>query len=114
MNVGIVGCGLISGIHVNAWRDIGLTVAAACDLNEKAAIQFTKELSIPSHYTDLSEMLKKEDLFAVSVCVPPKFHANIAIEALEAGCNIVVEKPFTVNTEEAKSYSTLFKNHPAK
>ena len=60
MNVGIVGCGYISGIHVNAWRDLGMPVAAACDLNEKAAIQFTKEWNIPNNYTDFSEMLKNE------------------------------------------------------
>ena len=102
MNVGIVGCGGISGIHVNAWRDIGLSVVAACDLNEKAAIQFAEEWRIPSHYTSFSEMLEKEELFAISVCVPPKFHANIAVEALKSGCNVVVEKPFTVDTAEAE------------
>ena len=90
MNVGIVGCGFISGIHVNAWRDIGLTVTAACDLNEKAAKQFTKDWKIPSYYTSFPEMLKNEDLFAISVCVPPRFHADVAIEALKSGCNIVV------------------------
>jgi len=102
VNVGIVGCGFISGIHVNAWKDAGLSVTAVCDLNKKTAIKFAKEWNIPSHYTNLSEMLKKEDLFAISVCVPPRFHANVAIEALESGCNIVIEKPFTVNTVEAK------------
>jgi UDP-N-acetylglucosamine 3-dehydrogenase len=102
MNVGVVGCGFISGIHINAWRDAGLSVAAACDLNEKIAIQFAEEWNIPSHYTRLSEMLKNEELFAVSVCVPPMFHADIAVEALRSGCNIVVEKPFTVTTEEAE------------
>ena len=83
MNVGIVGCGFISGIHVNAWKDAGQTVVAVCDLNEKAAIKFSKDYNIPSYYTNFSEMLKKEDLLAVSVCVPPKFHASVAIEALE-------------------------------
>jgi len=71
MNVGIVGCGFISGIHINAWKDAGLSVVAVCDLNEKAAMQFAKEWRIPSYYTNFSEMLKNEDLFAVSVCVPP-------------------------------------------
>ena len=47
MNIGIVGCGYISGIHVMAWRDLGLPVVAACDLNKNAAIQFTKEWNIP-------------------------------------------------------------------
>ena len=93
MKVGIIGCGFISGIHVNAWKDAGQTVVAVCDLNEKVAMQFSKDWNIPSHYTNFSEMLKKEDLFAVSVCVSPKFHARVAIEALEKGCNVVVEKP---------------------
>ncbi|UCC58250.1 MAG: Gfo/Idh/MocA family oxidoreductase [Candidatus Bathyarchaeum sp.] len=103
MDAGIVGCGFISGIHVNAWKDAGISVSAVCDLNEKTAMQFAEEWRIPSYYTSFSEMLKEEDLFAVSVCVPPKFHANIALEALEADCNLVVEKPFTLTTDEAEN-----------
>jgi UDP-N-acetylglucosamine 3-dehydrogenase len=101
MDAGIVGCGYISGIHVNAWRDAGVSVSAACDLNEDAAKKFTKDWKIPSHYTSFSEMLQNEDLSAISVCVPPRFHTDIAVEALKSGCNVVVEKPFTVNTDEA-------------
>jgi len=114
VNVGIVGCGFISGIHVNAWKDAGLSVTAVCDLNKKTAMKFAKEWNIPSHYTNLSEMLKKEDLFAISVCVPPRFHANVAIEALESGCNIVVEKPFTVNTVEAKKLLDVLQKSSGK
>jgi UDP-N-acetylglucosamine 3-dehydrogenase len=114
MNVGIVGCGFISGIHVNAWRDIGLHVTATCDVNEKVAIQFNKDWKIPAYYTSFSEMLKNEDLFAVSVCVPPKFHANVAIEALESGCNVVVEKPLTITTEEAKKLLDVLDNSSGK
>ena len=114
MDVGIVGCGWISGIHVNAWRDAGISVAAACDLNEKTAIQFAKDWKIPSHYTSFSEMLKKEELFAVSVCVPPKFHADVAVEALKSGCNVVVEKPFTINTSEAERLLGALKKSSGK
>jgi UDP-N-acetylglucosamine 3-dehydrogenase len=114
MNVGIVGCGWISGIHVNAWRDAGTSVAAACDLNEKAATQFTEDWKIPSHYTSFSEMLEKENLSAVSVCVPPKFHADVAIEALKSGCNVVVEKPFTINTSEAERLLGALKKSSGK
>jgi UDP-N-acetylglucosamine 3-dehydrogenase len=114
MDVGIVGCGGISGIHVNAWRDMGIFVAAACDLNEKVAMQFAEGWNIPAHYTNFSNMLKKEDLFAVSVCVPPKFHADIAVEALRSGCNVVVEKPFTVNTSEAERLLSALKKSSGK
>ncbi len=114
MNVGVVGCGFISGIHVNAWRDIGLSVTAACDLNEEIALKFAKNWHIPSYYTSLSEMLKKEELFAISICVPPRFHADVAIEALERGCNVVVEKPFTINTQEAKKMLEALEKSSAK
>jgi UDP-N-acetylglucosamine 3-dehydrogenase len=110
MNVGIVGCGFISAIHVHAWRDMGLKVTAACDLNEELAKKFTKDLKIPKYYTNFTEMPKNEDLYAISVCVPPKFHINVAIEALQAGCNIVVEKPFTVNAQEAEQLIEALKN----
>ena len=101
MKVGVVGCGFISGIHVNAWKDAGATVTAACDLNENLAKEFSKNWNIPTYYTSLPEMLKKENLSAISVCVPPKFHADVAIEALKSNCHIVVEKPFTINTQDA-------------
>jgi len=101
MKVGIVGCGYVSGLHVNAWRDIGASVTAVCDLNEKTAMEFAKKWRIPSHYTGFSEMLQNENLFAISICTPPQFHANLAIEALESGCHVVLEKPFTVTTKEA-------------
>ena len=113
MNVGIVGCGLISGIHVNAWRDAGLTIGAACDLDEKAAKQFIKNWKIPTYYTNFSEMLRNEKLFAVSVCVPPRFHTDISIEALKAACNVVVEKPFTVTTQEAEKLLAVLEKSSA-
>jgi UDP-N-acetylglucosamine 3-dehydrogenase len=114
MDAGIVGCGFISGIHVNAWKDAGVSIAAVCDLNEKAAMQFAENWKISKYYTDFSEMLKSEELSAVSVCVPPRFHANIALEALESGCNLVVEKPFTVTTEEAKRVMKTLQNSSGK
>ncbi|MGQ9459874.1 MAG: Gfo/Idh/MocA family protein [Candidatus Bathyarchaeaceae archaeon] len=117
MKVGIVGCGWISGLHINAWRDTGMSIAAACDVDEKTAMKFAEEWKIPSYYIDLSEMLKSEDLFAVSICAPcapPQFHADLAIEALESGCHVVVEKPFTVTTKEADRVMATLKNPSAK
>ena len=114
MKVGVVGCGFISGIHVNAWRDAGVKVTAACDLNEKLAKEFTKNWNIPAYYTSLPEMLKKEDLSAISVCVPPKFHADVAIEALKSNCHIVVEKPFTINTQDADRLIAMLQKSSGK
>jgi len=114
MKVGIVGCGWVSGLHVNAWRDIGMSVAAVCDVNEKTARQFAEKWEIPSYYTDLSRMLQSEEVFAVSICTPPQFHAELAIEALESECHVVVEKPFTVTTKEADKVMNALHKSSAK
>ena len=114
MKVGIVGCGYVSGFHVNAWRDIGASVTAVCDLNEKTAMQFAEKRRIPSRYTGFSEMLQSEDLFAISICTPPQFHANLAVEALESGCHVVVEKPFTVTTKEANKVLDTLQDSSAR
>jgi len=114
MKVGIVGCGWVSGLHINAWRDAGMYVAAACDVNEKTAMQFAEKWKIPFYCTDLFEMLKSEDLFAISICTPPQFHADLAIKALESGCHVVVEKPFTVTTKEADRVMNTLQNSSAK
>ncbi len=114
MKIGIVGCGEISGLHVNAWRDIGASVTAVCDINEKIAMQFAEKWRIPSRYSSFSEMFQSEDLFAVSICTPPQFHANMVMEALESGCHVVVEKPFTVTTQEAGKVIEKLQNSSAR
>jgi len=114
MKVGIVGCGYVSGLHINAWRDIGASVTAVCDLNEKTAMQFAGKWRIPSYHTSFSEMLQSEELFAISICTPPQFHTNQAVEALESECHVVVEKPFTVTTKEADKVLDTLQNSSAR
>ncbi len=114
MNVGIVGCGWVSTFHFNAWKDTEMSIAAVCDVNKSAAMQAAEKWRISSYYTDLSKMLQSEDLFAVSICAPPQFHADLAIEALKSGCHVVVEKPFTVTTKEADKVLNTLQNSSAK
>jgi predicted dehydrogenase len=114
MKVGIVGCGYVSGLHVNAWRDVGASVTSVCDLNEKTAMEFAEKWRIPSYHSSFSEMLQSRDFFAVSICTPPQFHANLAIEAIESGCHVVVEKPFTVTVKEAHKVLDTLHGSPAR
>ena len=101
MKVGIVGCGEVSEFHFIVWRDIGMPIAAVCDVDENTAKQAAQKWKIPRYYTDSSSMLQNEDLSVISICTPPQFHADLAIEALRSGCNVIVEKPFTVTVKEA-------------
>jgi len=114
MKVGIVGCGEVSTFHFNAWRDTEMSIASVCDVNKNAAMQAAEKWRIPSYYTDLSKMLQSEDLFAVSICAPPQFHADLAVQALKSGCHVVVEKPFTVTTKEADKVMNTLQKSSAK
>ena len=99
LKVGVVGCGFVAKKrHIPAFlrlnKDVDL--CAVCDLNEAVAGAVAKEFRIPHVYSDVSEMLSKEGLDVVDVCTPPQVHALIAVEAMESGCHVLLEKPMAI------------------
>ena len=53
-------------------------------------------------YSDLDEMLERENLDAVCITTPPQIHREQAIRSMEAGCDVLVEKPFALSTGDAE------------
>ena len=96
LKVAIVGAGFVAQKrHIPAFlrlkRYVSLT--AVCDLNYELAREVAKKFGIPNAYSDLKEMLSKEQPDIVDVCTPPGAHAPVAIEAMEAGSHVLLEKP---------------------
>ena len=96
---GIIGCGMIANFHAKAIRDIDGAELVACfnrtaPKAEKLAAEFGGEV-----YTDLSEMLKRDDLDIVTICSPSGAHMEPCVQAAEAGKHVVVEKPLDVTLE---------------
>jgi len=116
MKVGIIGCGKVAkGIHVPALLKVeGVEVAAVCDINEAEAKRTAEMFSIDRSYTDLSDMLKQEDLEVVDICTPPQMHAPMAIQAIEEGCHVLLEKPMTSSVSEADEILRALKNSGVK
>lgn len=115
INVALVGCGIISQVHLNALKQLkNFKVVAVCDTDEKKAIATSKQWRIAHYYTDVSKMLNEEKLSVLSILTPPSSHAFLAIEAIKRGINIVVEKPFTMTTKEAASILDALKGSSAK
>src|SRR5699024_11203890 len=75
-------------------------LTAVSDLNMQKAERIAKEYHVPHVATDYHDILKKVD--AVIVCTPNKFHAEITIAALEAGCHVLCEKPMAMNVAECE------------
>ena len=107
MRIGIIGTGWIADAHIKAYlAQSDVEIVAGCDLIPgKAAAFFAKHgvEGVKTDYANDEEMLadKSLELDAVSICTYNRQHAPCAIHALNAGVHVLLEKPFTVTTEEA-------------
>lgn len=77
-------------------------LVAVCDVDEKRCADAVKDWNCRS-YSDAAEMLKTEKPDVVSVTTPNAFHAPLTIQALEAGCHVLCEKPMAMNAAEART-----------
>ena len=103
VKVGIVGCGLVTkNRHIPSYRRLkkDVDLCAVCDMNETLAKETAKEYSIAKAYPDVSEMLFAESLDIIDICAPPQVHAPVAVEAIEEGCNVIMEKPMALKTSD--------------
>lgn len=103
MKVAIVGCGMIADVHVTEIRKVPETeLVGVCDKEPLMASQLADRHDIPMFFTDFDELLRKCRPDVVHILTPPATHCALGIAALEAGCHVLMEKPFTVTEEEAK------------
>lgn len=104
MQIGIVGAGGMASYHCKGFSQAKATVVAVADFNTEKALSFAKEFSIAHTCTSLTEMLAQfPQLDAISIVTPNKFHAPLAIEALEAGKHVYCEKPPARNEAEMQA-----------
>jgi predicted dehydrogenase len=103
LRMAIVGCGGISETHIKALQDFpDVELVAAVDLKPDRLKLMDEKYGIKNHFTDWKEMLKAIKPDAVNVCTPNGVHAQPSIDASEAGCHVIVEKPMAMNPEECQ------------
>ena len=101
MRVAVIGIGAMGRNHTRVYRDLpGAELVAVCDTSAEAAAEVGFRNSARA-YTDHQEMLGKEQPDAVTVAVPTAHHRGIVVDALRAGCHVLVEKPIAPSLEEA-------------
>ncbi|MHB0877717.1 MAG: Gfo/Idh/MocA family protein [Anaerolineae bacterium] len=103
IKVGIVGAGAIaSQVHIPAYRNLpGVEIVAVADTKKDRAQQVAKEHGIPNAYGDCRDMFAQDGIDVISVCSPNAFHAPQSIAALEAGINVLCEKPMAIRLDDA-------------
>ena len=102
IRVGVVGLG-IGRHHIRGYQSHpAAEVVAIADLDEARLASVGAEYGIEGRYGSAEEMLAVAELDVVSVATPNKFHKPISVEALEAGCHVLCEKPMAMNADEGR------------
>lgn len=100
---GIIGCGMIAGLHAQAIERIeGAVLGGAYDPVRENAESFAQKYQCRVYET-LGEMLADKELDAVNICTPSGTHAELAVAAAGAGKHVVVEKPLAIRLEDARA-----------
>ena len=99
--IGIIGVGFGAQVHVPGFRSEGWEVAAICSRSRDKAQKAAAEAGIGDVYTDAMDLIRRDDLAAVSIITPPDAHHSLAIAALRAGKHVLCEKPFALDAGQA-------------
>ena len=99
--VGVIGAGGMLQYHAPGFRQGGGELVAIADVNKEAAQASADEWNVSQVFGNTGELLDS-DIDAVSIIVPNKFHAPLAIQALEAGKHVFCEKPPALNAGEVE------------
>jgi predicted dehydrogenase len=103
LKVAIVGCGKIADSHTSLIQKIGeCDIVGVCDREPLMAKQLFERFPIKRYFTDVAELLREARPDVVHITTPPASHFNIAQSCLEQGCHVYIEKPFTLDADEAR------------
>ena len=101
--VGIIGCGRISRFHgMPVSAQDNAQVVACCDLVAERAKAMASLFACKRTYADYEEMIVKEKLDVVHICLPHYLHSPVAVRAMQLGCHVLTEKPMAISMEQAE------------
>ncbi len=109
LKIALVGVGGISGAHIPAWNSMeDVELVALCDIRPEQMEKYPDQ----RHYTDFTEMLDKEEIDILDICLPTYLHADFSIQAMERGIHVLCEKPVSLHKEDVvRVYDTARKNN---
>ena len=114
LNVAVIGCGFWGKNHARVFSELDdCNLSAVVDIDPDRAREFGRLYNVEC-YTNLSSVLKKGNVDSVSICTPTVTHAKLALEAIKAGKDVLIEKPMTSTIEEAEEVITAAKLHDVK
>jgi predicted dehydrogenase len=106
IRVALIGAGYIAHYHARALRELeGVETAVVCDRKEDIARKFARQYEIPEVSNVAMTLVKRQDIDAVILGVPNKYHARYAAWFLKHGEDVFIEKPMAINAAEGRQIS---------
>ncbi len=97
LKIALAGVGGISGEHIPVWDKMeDAELSAICDIRPERMERYPEK----RRYTDFDNMLAKEDIDILDICLPTYLHADYAVKAMEKGINVICEKPISLNESD--------------
>lgn len=108
----LIGAGYIAEFHARGLKTIpGVEIAAVVAKEPEQAKAFANKYHIKDIYSEVKDILKKEDIHAVIIATPNQFHAPYAIDFLKNGKDVFLEKPMGINSEEGRQIAATAKQN---
>src|SRR4051812_30066740 len=108
----VIGCGTISIVHFGAIRSlVGIDLVGVCDTDADRAAAVGREHGVP-WFTDHAELLETARPDVVHICTPHNEHVPVAIDSLDAGAAVLLEKPVAHRVDEAERLVAAARRHP--
>ena len=107
MKYALIGCGRIATNHVTAAVNNNLEIFAVCDIVPEKMEEILAKHNLADdksikRYTDYKQMLEENELELVSIATESGKHAAIALDAIDAGVSVIIEKPMAMNIADAE------------
>ena len=107
MKYALIGCGRIATNHIKAAINNNLEIVAVCDLKENAMQELLTKNSLKNEacikrYTDYKSMINENKIDLVAIATESGNHAEIALECIDAGINLIIEKPMAMSMADAE------------
>ena len=113
VKVGIIGCGVIAPSHIESYQlDPNVKVVWACDLVKAKADAIADKYGIPKRTTSAAEVFADPSVDAVSVCTSHYTHADLCVQALAAGKDVICEKALTGSPADLAKMLKAADAHP--
>jgi predicted dehydrogenase len=113
IRMAVLGCGGMSGEHARRFKtNPDVEIVALCDVNEDVVRAYIERNlndyhSVPAVFTDAAQMYAEAKPDAVTIVTPHTMHFDHGVQALEAGCHVLMEKPMVTDSSQAHKLAAV-------